>query len=312
MRCAVDEVSNIKICNACNQEKPLTDFQFRIDQQRFRSTCRKCKSVVNKKREKNLPDVNLMFKACRVCGAEKPAADFHLNGRSKDGYSAAFKPCAIGISRKWREENSDYSEIQRATYRKNNRERLRLNAREYRAKNPEAATRGIAAMRRWAVENPDKARQSMRKAGARYKEKNPERIKETQRLSRQKHKKKNAERHKSYRAEHRELYRESTKRWYKNNPEKKKALDARRKARERDAEGNYTGGDLKRIRAAQGDKCACCKCRLNGKGDADHIQPLAKGGNNWPSNIQLLCSPCNNRKRAKDPIDFMQSLGYLL
>jgi 5-methylcytosine-specific restriction endonuclease McrA len=312
MECAVDEVSNTKICNACKQEKPSIDFAFRKDQQRFRSTCRKCKSEHNKKRKKILPDPGLMFKACRNCGAEKPLHDFHFNGRSRDGYSAACKECAIGVSRKWREENAEHSEIQRATYREANREKLRLNAKEYRKKNPEAAARGIAALRQWTIDNPDKAKESVRKAGERFKERYPDRIKTAQHKTRQKNKVKIAERFKEYRANNRELYRESTKRWCRNNPEKKKALDARRKARERDAEGFFTGEDLARIRIAQRDRCGCCKAKLNGKGEADHIIALANGGNNWPSNIQLLCSPCNNRKRAKDPITFMQEMGYLL
>ena len=44
----------------------------------------------------------------------------------------------------------------------------------------------------------------------------------------------------------------------------------------------------------------------------DHIVPLAKGGQHVASNIQILCPTCNVRKSAKDPIDFMQSRGFLL
>jgi hypothetical protein len=29
-------------------------------------------------------------------------------------------------------------------------------------------------------------------------------------------------------------------------------------------------------------------------------------------NVQLLCATCNLNKNAKDPIDFMQSRGFLL
>jgi 5-methylcytosine-specific restriction endonuclease McrA len=44
----------------------------------------------------------------------------------------------------------------------------------------------------------------------------------------------------------------------------------------------------------------------------DHIMPLARGGKHSPANIQLLCPPCNLRKSAKHPIDYMRQLGWLL
>lgn len=44
----------------------------------------------------------------------------------------------------------------------------------------------------------------------------------------------------------------------------------------------------------------------------DHIKALARGGSNWPSNLQLTCGPCNNRKRAIDPIEFARRNGRLI
>ncbi len=100
--------------------------------------------------------------------------------------------------------------------------------------------------------------------------------------------------------------------WYQRNKEKLKPTWNLRDDRKRKAEGRYTPEDVDRILKAQRGRCAVCAKKL-GKGfHRDHIVPLALGGTNWPSNIQLLCAPCNMAKGAKDPVDHMRQLGRLL
>jgi len=69
--------------------------------------------------------------------------------------------------------------------------------------------------------------------------------------------------------------------------------------------------DIRKLKALQKNKCPVCKVELV-KHHLDHIQPLSKGGKHEPDNLQLLCPTCNLNKHAKDPVDFMQSKGYLL
>lgn len=85
-----------------------------------------------------------------------------------------------------------------------------------------------------------------------------------------------------------------------------------KKARRRAAEGVHTLQDVKRIRAAQKDRCAYCRVKLNGSGHVDHILALVNGGTNWPNNLQLLCAGCNLSKSSKHPIAFAQQIGLLL
>lgn len=86
--------------------------------------------------------------------------------------------------------------------------------------------------------------------------------------------------------------------WKKANPDKNKVWRCARRARKRGAPGHYTAADITRLRAQQGDKCAAphCDTPLAASCSVDHIMPLARGGTNWPDNLQLLCLSCNSSK----------------
>jgi 5-methylcytosine-specific restriction endonuclease McrA len=99
-------------------------------------------------------------------------------------------------------------------------------------------------------------------------------------------------------------------RWAKNNTNRVKQYLVSYRDQKLKEEEHYTGEDFKRICATQ--KYRCAACRKKRKLTVDHIQPLSKGGTNWPSNIQGLCLSCNSSKSNKDPIEYMQSNGYLL
>jgi 5-methylcytosine-specific restriction endonuclease McrA len=92
----------------------------------------------------------------------------------------------------------------------------------------------------------------------------------------------------------------------------RKVTKAKRRARKFAAEGNSTAADIRRIYDAQSGKCADCKKSLKKGYHADHIVALARGGSNWPRNVQLLCASCNIRKSAKHPLVWAKELGRLL
>lgn len=110
----------------------------------------------------------------------------------------------------------------------------------------------------------------------------------------------------------RERHRLRLNEWRANNPDAYAAQKAARRAREAGAEGFYTPEDIQRIHKDQRGRCAICKTKLTKSYHRDHIISLYHGGSNWPSNIQLLCRPCNTRKNRKDPIEFARELGMLL
>lgn len=113
-------------------------------------------------------------------------------------------------------------------------------------------------------------------------------------------------------ARNRERCRLNLQAWVDANKEQAIALWAKRRAREKGAEGYFTEADLGQIYRNQKGKCAYCHGRLGKSYHRDHVIPLTKGGTNWPRNIQLTCQACNNRKYNKDPIVFAQELGRLL
>lgn len=100
--------------------------------------------------------------------------------------------------------------------------------------------------------------------------------------------------------------------WRKNNKEKVNAKAAARRARKRKAKGRFTEIDITNLISLQKGKCVCCKTDIKKIHHVDHIIPLAKGGSNERKNLQILCPKCNRNKSAKDPINFMQSIGMLL
>ncbi|MFL9904621.1 HNH endonuclease signature motif containing protein, partial [Paraburkholderia fungorum] len=99
--------------------------------------------------------------------------------------------------------------------------------------------------------------------------------------------------------------------WRIQNPEKAKEFWRNNRANRRKAEGKHTAADIAQLLKLQRGRCAVCREKMDSY-HVDHIVPIAKGGANDWTNIQLLHPRCNTQKQAKDPIDFMQEKGFLL
>lgn len=99
--------------------------------------------------------------------------------------------------------------------------------------------------------------------------------------------------------------------WDRSNPAKQVVYRNIRRARKANAVGTHTESDIRRLFELQRGHCACCRKPLL-RYHVDHVIALASGGSNDFLNLQLLCPRCNQRKRAKDPVDFMQENGFLL
>lgn len=125
-----------------------------------------------------------------------------------------------------------------------------------------------------------------------------------------------AKREAEYKAENRERIAAQKAAYRLANPDKRSADERNRRARKRNAEGRHTADDVARIFENQRGLCANCHAKLFKSGKqkfhVDHIVPLARGGSNWPDNLQCLCPSCNMAKKAKDPFQWANENGRLL
>lgn len=110
-----------------------------------------------------------------------------------------------------------------------------------------------------------------------------------------------------------ERVKEINARWSKSNPEKTRLKNNNRRAKRRGNGGKLSTTIQKKLLIIQRGKCAICKKRIKKCGfHIDHIIPISRGGKNIDGNVQLTCPKCNHKKGGKDPILFMQEMGYLL
>lgn len=96
----------------------------------------------------------------------------------------------------------------------------------------------------------------------------------------------------------------------KANPQKTIISRHNRRARIKANGGKLSPTIIDTLFAEQGGKCSYCFVDLNESGHhLDHVIPISRKGRNDDSNVQLLCPPCNHRKSASHPLDFMRENG---
>lgn len=140
-----------------------------------------------------------------------------------------------------------------------------------------------------------------------YKEKNSKKLSEYYKKYRKRNIEKNREAQRNYRIREGSSLKKYKKEWRENNPERVKTYYSSYRARKRNALGQFTDEDIVKLYIKQKGLCFYCGQALKDNYDIDHFTPLSKGGTNYPSNLRLSCHSCNNRKRARDPYEFIQT-----
>jgi 5-methylcytosine-specific restriction endonuclease McrA len=232
-------------------------------------------------------------KECRRCRVIKPVAEFRKNPRGAMGLHAYCAPCLAAYNKERREKAGEAG-----------REKERLRMRERYNADPEWHRTQAREWRRLHADEVNERVKIQRQL-------NPER--ERLRIERRNllDPKGGARRAKKWRLGHPEQVKADKQRHMFEKPHLYALYARNRRARIKAAEGSHTHEDVLAILERQKKRCAVCKRKLV-KYHVDHIVALSRGGSNWPRNLQILCEGCNHEKHAKDPIDFMQSLGFLV
>jgi len=221
------------------------------------------------------------MKKCTKCNIEKLKSEFYPRKDSPDGLRTDCKTCTKirvkGYINANRERHNAYSAI---SYRRNIEARKAYGV-EYRKNNTRTEY-----LLEYYRQNKDKKSAY----GKAYYADNKDRI---------------AAYHLRHRKNNTEAYAERNRRWSKANPEKRLSNKHSRRAREAGADGFFTPADITHIFQKQDGKCVYCQCELHKKFHRDHIIAISEGGSNWPSNIQLLCGPCNISKGTKSHDEFV-------
>lgn len=186
--------------------------------------------------------------------------------------SGGCKPCAREAVRKWRELNRANESRQQRNYYEANKNNFAERHRKYREANREKETE---RQRKWAEANPERVAERSRK----YYETNKEKVAERSRN------------------------------WYKANPDKANVKTQNRRAKIKGNGGKLSADIVQTLLTKQNNKCACCGKSLKHGYHLDHVMPLALGGVNDDSNVQLLTPKCNLSKGAKHPDDWAKEKG---
>lgn len=93
-------MTELKKCISCLEEKELTFFYFRKDNNKYKSTCKKC-IISGKKKYRELG-----MKVCKHCNENKPICEYQKAGGGKWLQPYCFK-CDSERKRKWAEDNSE-------------------------------------------------------------------------------------------------------------------------------------------------------------------------------------------------------------
>lgn len=104
-----------------------------------------------------------------------------------------------------------------------------------------------------------------------------------------------------------------SRKWRKNNPEKRRASSKQNKMRRDQVAGTCTASQWIAKCEYFGWRCYLCRAPLTAKiTHMDHRKPLSRGGSHWPANLAPACKHCNLSKNNKTEAEYRFLLRHRL
>lgn len=216
-------------------------------------------------------------RTCNVCGEWKPADCFSFyDGRLR----SRCKPCQAAKNNARYHADPARVLAQQAAYSLTHREQKAAYDREYNAR-----TRERRSEQKNGLYYARKAAGIKREIGAKEREEN--RLKARARY-----------------VATPDVLKARIKAYQSKNREKVRAWQEDYRARRRDGDG-VSSREWEAILDQAGYRCLACGATE--PLTMDHVRPLSRGGRHTPSNVQVLCKPCNSKKHTAT-VDYRASL----
>ena len=222
-------------------------------------------------------------------------------------------------NRRRRERYWEDSEAARARCRDQYAKTGKQVAHEHYVRNADAYK---AKAREWELKNPGRRKSIRDKSATKNREKKNERARArywadpdaTRAQGRERYKRTGHLAMKAHYERNKDAYKARAYEWREANPERRRELSSRYRARQLDQKGDVSPDIVGSLMERQAGKCVAPRCGVSlAKGyHLDHIIPLSKGGMHDDSNLQLLCPHCNISKHAQMPEDFARRRGMLV
>lgn len=161
----------VKKCSVCFETKPVTDFYFRKDTNKYKSRCKRCCIDC-----KNL-DKSKETKICKHCGEEKPFSEYQKAGGGK-WLQPYCKPCDSKRKQEYSEKHKERLKEKGANYYLQNKEIISQKGKQERLANRPETLKRIRILIDARKMSLEEKKRRIRECGIKYRQKNKDRLKE--------------------------------------------------------------------------------------------------------------------------------------